>query len=124
MKSKNGRYIPLGYSSADIATIRPMFQNYLVCGPSNETIDFFAVNIYEWVIKIIIYESFLNNFAVRRIILPNFRLRRPSRRIPKLPGTHILLRRWLYNLPSQNIHRHDRNLRSPNELCPLGDHCV
>ena len=39
MKSKNGRYIPLGYSAADIATIRPMFQNYLVCGPSNETID-------------------------------------------------------------------------------------
>ena len=49
MKSLGGRYIPLGYSAADIATIRPMFQNYLVCGPSDETIDFFAVNIYEWV---------------------------------------------------------------------------
>jgi 1,3-beta-glucanosyltransferase GAS1 len=50
MKSKGGRYVPLGYSAADIASIRPMFQNYLVCGPLNETIDFFAVNIYEWVV--------------------------------------------------------------------------
>ena len=49
LKSKGRRYIPLGYSAADIATIRPMFQNYLVCGPSDATIDFFAVNIYEWV---------------------------------------------------------------------------
>jgi 1,3-beta-glucanosyltransferase GAS1 len=49
LKSKGGRYVPLGYSAADIASIRPMFQNYLVCGPANETIDFFAVNIYEWV---------------------------------------------------------------------------
>jgi 1,3-beta-glucanosyltransferase GAS1 len=39
----------MGYSAADIASIRPMFQDYLVCGPVNETIDFFAVNIYEWV---------------------------------------------------------------------------
>jgi len=51
MKSKGGRYIPMGYSAADIATIRPMFQNYLACGPTNDTIDFFAVNIYEWVIS-------------------------------------------------------------------------
>jgi 1,3-beta-glucanosyltransferase GAS1 len=50
MKSKGGRYIPIGYSAADISAIRPMFQDYLVCGPLNETIDFFAVNIYEWVL--------------------------------------------------------------------------
>jgi hypothetical protein len=49
MKSKGGRYIPIGYSAADIASIRPMFQDYLVCGSMNSTIDFFAVNIYEWV---------------------------------------------------------------------------
>jgi 1,3-beta-glucanosyltransferase GAS1 len=49
MKSKGGRYIPMGYSAADIASIRPMFQDYLVCGPVENTIDFFAVNIYEWV---------------------------------------------------------------------------
>jgi 1,3-beta-glucanosyltransferase GAS1 len=59
MKSLGGRYIPIGYSAADIATIRPMFQNYLVCGPSDETIDFFAVNIYEWV---------SNNPSIRKLI--------------------------------------------------------
>jgi 1,3-beta-glucanosyltransferase GAS1 len=48
MRSKGGRYIPMGYSAADISSIRPMFQDYLVCGPENDTIDFFAVNIYEW----------------------------------------------------------------------------
>jgi 1,3-beta-glucanosyltransferase GAS1 len=49
MKAKGGRYIPMGYSAADIASIRPMFQDYLVCGSTEDTIDFFAVNIYEWV---------------------------------------------------------------------------
>jgi len=38
----------MGYAAADISSIRPMFQDYLVCGPSNSTIDFFALNIYEW----------------------------------------------------------------------------
>ena len=49
MVAKGGRYIPIGYSAADIATIRPMFQDYLACGPESVSIDFFAVNIYEWV---------------------------------------------------------------------------
>jgi|ERR1700724_150336 len=49
LKGTSGRYIPLGYSAADIASIRPMFQDYLVCGDIADTIDFFAVNIYEWV---------------------------------------------------------------------------
>jgi Glucanosyltransferase len=49
MNAKGGRYIPIGYSAADIASIRPMFQNYLVCGALEDTIDFFAINIYEWV---------------------------------------------------------------------------
>jgi len=49
MKQNGRRYIPMGYSAADIASIRPMFQDYLVCGSSNTSIDFFAVNIYEWV---------------------------------------------------------------------------
>jgi 1,3-beta-glucanosyltransferase GAS1 len=44
-----GRYIPIGYSAADIASIRPMLQDYLVCGPAADTVDFFTVNIYEWV---------------------------------------------------------------------------
>lgn len=49
MKSKGGRYIPMGYSAADIASIRPMLQNYLACPPEDAALDFFAVNIYEWV---------------------------------------------------------------------------
>jgi len=49
MKSYGGRYVPIGYSAADIASIRPMFQNYLACGDTADTIDFFALNIYEWV---------------------------------------------------------------------------
>lgn len=47
--SKGYRNIPVGYSAADIAELRPMLQNYLVCGGnSSETIDFFGLNSYEW----------------------------------------------------------------------------
>jgi hypothetical protein len=67
MKSKGGRYIPLGYSAADIAVIRPMFQNYLVCGPSDATIDFFAVNIYEWVSPISPFVILIISVAILRI---------------------------------------------------------
>lgn len=43
------RKIPVGYSAADIATLRPMLQNYLVCGGnSSEAIDFYGLNAYEW----------------------------------------------------------------------------
>ncbi|KAF2399431.1 hypothetical protein EJ06DRAFT_495164 [Trichodelitschia bisporula] len=46
---KKYRNIPVGYSAADIATLRPMLQNYLTCGSnSSESIDFFALNAYEW----------------------------------------------------------------------------
>jgi len=47
--SKGYRKIPVGYSAADIAELRPMLQNYLACGGnSSETIDFFGLNAYEW----------------------------------------------------------------------------
>ncbi|KAI9856734.1 MAG: hypothetical protein M1813_008771 [Trichoglossum hirsutum] len=47
--SKNMRKVPIGYSAADIAELRPMLQNYLVCGKNAaESIDFFALNAYEW----------------------------------------------------------------------------
>lgn len=47
--SKNYREIPIGYSAADIAQLRPMLQNYLTCGGNaSENIDFFALNSYEW----------------------------------------------------------------------------
>ncbi|PGH07205.1 hypothetical protein GX51_01992 [Blastomyces parvus] len=47
--SKNYRRIPVGYSAADIAELRPMLQNYLVCREDeSERLDFFALNAYEW----------------------------------------------------------------------------
>lgn len=47
--SKGYREIPVGYSAADIAELRPMLQNYLACGTnSSEAIDFFGLNAYEW----------------------------------------------------------------------------
>lgn len=47
--SKNYRKIPIGYSAADIAELRPMLQNYLVCHKDEENrVDFFALNSYEW----------------------------------------------------------------------------
>jgi hypothetical protein len=47
--SKGYRDIPVGYSAADIAELRPMLQNYLACGSnSSESIDMFGLNAYEW----------------------------------------------------------------------------
>ena len=49
INSKGHRQIPVGYSAADIAELRPMLQNYLVCGGNaSEAIDFFSLNSYEW----------------------------------------------------------------------------
>ncbi|KAK3946340.1 1,3-beta-glucanosyltransferase [Diplogelasinospora grovesii] len=47
--SKGYRQIPIGYSAADIAELRPMLQDYLTCGGNaSENVDFFALNSYEW----------------------------------------------------------------------------
>lgn len=47
--SKKYRNIPIGYSAADIAQLRPMLQNYLACGDNPaDTIDYFCLNAYEW----------------------------------------------------------------------------
>lgn len=47
--SKGYRDIPVGYSAADIAELRPMLQDYLACGGNaSESIDFFGLNAYEW----------------------------------------------------------------------------
>lgn len=47
--AKNYREIPIGYSAADIAELRPMLQDYLACGGnSSESTDFFGLNAYEW----------------------------------------------------------------------------
>jgi hypothetical protein len=49
MAAKNYRTIPIGYSAADIAELRPALQNYLACGSdSSQTIDFYGLNSYEW----------------------------------------------------------------------------
>ncbi len=45
----NYRNIPIGYSAADIASLRPMLQNYLACGSNaSEALDFFSLNTYSW----------------------------------------------------------------------------
>jgi hypothetical protein len=49
LAAKKYRKIPIGYSAADIAELRPMLQDYLACGSdSSQTIDFFGLNSYEW----------------------------------------------------------------------------
>lgn len=46
---KNYREIPVGYSAADIAALRPMLQNYLACSAdASGRLDFFSLNAYEW----------------------------------------------------------------------------
>lgn len=47
--SKGYRNIPVGYSAADIASLRPMLQNYLACGTNaSEAVDYYCLNAYEW----------------------------------------------------------------------------
>lgn len=46
---KGYREIPVGYSAADIADLRPMLQNYLACADKAEDrLDFYSLNAYEW----------------------------------------------------------------------------
>jgi hypothetical protein len=46
---KGYREIPVGYSAADIAELRPMLQNYMAChSNSSERLDFYSLNAYEW----------------------------------------------------------------------------
>lgn len=48
-QSKGYRNIPIGYSAADIPSLRPVLQDYLVCGGNAaDSIDFFGLNAYEW----------------------------------------------------------------------------
>lgn len=49
MSAKKYRTIPIGYSAADIAELRPALQNYLACGDDmDKSIDFYGLNSYEW----------------------------------------------------------------------------
>lgn len=46
---KGYRPVPVGYSAADIAELRPMLQNYLACSKeAADRLDFFGLNAYEW----------------------------------------------------------------------------
>lgn len=46
---KGYRAIPVGYSAADIAELRPMMQNYFACFEDPyDRLDFFGLNAYEW----------------------------------------------------------------------------
>lgn len=48
-ESKGYRSIPVGYSAADIASLRPMLQNYMACSKNaSENLDFYSLNAYEW----------------------------------------------------------------------------
>lgn len=48
-ESKGYRQIPVGYSAADIAELRPMLQDFLTCGGNaSNNVDFFSLNSYEW----------------------------------------------------------------------------
>lgn len=44
--SKGYRKIPVGYSAADITSLRPNLQNYLACGSNSaDTVDFYSLNV-------------------------------------------------------------------------------
>ncbi|KAJ5181546.1 hypothetical protein N7449_011693 [Penicillium cf. viridicatum] len=46
---KGYREIPVGYSAADIADLRPMLQNYMACAKNaSDRLDFYSLNAYEW----------------------------------------------------------------------------
>ncbi|KAJ5211230.1 Glycoside hydrolase superfamily [Penicillium cf. griseofulvum] len=49
-RNKKGyREIPVGYSAADIADLRPMLQNYMACAKdASDRLDFYSLNAYEW----------------------------------------------------------------------------
>lgn len=48
MASMGMRAIPVGYSAADVVSIRSQLADYLNCGPQEDAIDFFGDNVYEW----------------------------------------------------------------------------
>ena len=48
IKQKGYRTIGVGYAADDHPDIRTNLEDYLNCGPSEESIDFFGYNIYSW----------------------------------------------------------------------------
>lgn len=48
IKQKKYRTIGVGYAADDDAQIRTPLRDYMNCGPSSDSIDFFGYNIYSW----------------------------------------------------------------------------
>ncbi|KXJ96388.1 Glucanosyltransferase-domain-containing protein [Microdochium bolleyi] len=48
-KRRGRRVLPLGYSAADVLSVRQQTFDYFVAGPEVEALDFFAFNNYSWV---------------------------------------------------------------------------
>ena len=48
IKQKNYRTMGVGYAADDDATIRDQVRQFMNCGPSEDSIDFFGYNIYSW----------------------------------------------------------------------------
>jgi hypothetical protein len=57
IKQKNYRAIGVGYAADDDATIRAPLANYINCGPSSDSVDFFGYNIYSWCGPTATYQS-------------------------------------------------------------------
>ncbi|KAF9429828.1 1,3-beta-glucanosyltransferase gas1 [Podila epigama] len=48
IRSSAPRKIPVGYANNDDPDIRLQVQAYFNCGPEEERVDFFGINLYEW----------------------------------------------------------------------------
>ncbi|KAL1970919.1 hypothetical protein VTN77DRAFT_2753 [Rasamsonia byssochlamydoides] len=48
IKSKGYRQLGVGYAAADVADIRTQLADYLNCDNTEDSIDFFGDNVYEW----------------------------------------------------------------------------
>ncbi|KAK5828064.1 Glucanosyltransferase-domain-containing protein [Linnemannia elongata] len=48
IRSSAPRLIPVGYANNDDPEIRLQIQDYFNCGPNDERVDFFGINLYEW----------------------------------------------------------------------------
>ena len=48
IKQKKYRPIGVGYAADDDPNIRVQLEDYLNCGPSDDSLDFFGYNIYSW----------------------------------------------------------------------------
>ncbi|KAF9160378.1 1,3-beta-glucanosyltransferase gas1 [Actinomortierella ambigua] len=57
LASASSRKIPVGYANNDDPDIRLQIQAYFNCGPDNERIDFFGINLYEWCGTSVTYQT-------------------------------------------------------------------